>query len=138
MRDLVNVDIGARCDGGTSNAAFSQRAPPYSRASFYPLLKDRGLVGAPSPSPHRACRHTLDAETGPRGTVLCWCCLSLAQDYYVIRYVCLKRVRWGVLCYGESLCGGRSQKSKKVIHHFCHMSGGRGGWVGESDDGSAF
>jgi hypothetical protein len=30
------------------------------------------------------CRHTLDAEMGPCGTVLRWCCLSLAQDYYVM------------------------------------------------------
>ena len=51
MRDLVNVDIGARCDGGTSNAAFSPAGPPVlSGLLFYPLLKDRGL-GRPPPPP---------------------------------------------------------------------------------------
>ena len=51
MRDLVNVDIGARCDGGTSNAAFSPAGPPVLLGLlFYPLLKDRGL-GCPPPPP---------------------------------------------------------------------------------------
>ena len=39
--------------GAHRTLPFLQRPPPYSRASFYPLLKDWGLVGAPSPSPLR-------------------------------------------------------------------------------------
>ena len=35
----------------------------------------------------------LDSDTGPKGTVLCWCRSSLAQELYVIGYVCVERVR---------------------------------------------